>query len=981
MNTERSAAGKSPDRAGDIASPGQRGRDRTGFAKPGRAASAQRKIDHLNRLYVALSRVNQTVLRSDVERKELLDTICRELATHPNFRLVWIGEHDERRRRVTPVAWAGPDQGFLDGLEVFTDERADTREPTGCAIRQGRGVVLNNLRTSLTKDPWCDRLRKYNFGSCAAYPLRLEGNVWGSVTAFASKPGFFRDREVALLEAVAGSISFAIEQRENKSKRRQLETHNQHLATIVESSEEAIASRTMGGIITSWNRGAEKIYGYTASEAIGASIYPLLVPPGREREIEEINDRLRRGEASHLAETVRLRKDGREIYVAVAVSPLLDREGRVVGAATVARDITARRLVVEALRASEFRYRSLFESMTEGLAFCRMIFADGAPQDFIYLAVNEAFEKLTGLRDIVGKRVTEAIPGIREADPELFERYGRVAQTGRPERFEVFVNALKMWFYISVYSPAKEHFVAVFDVITERKRIEETLRLKSAALEAAANSILITDRDGLIWSVNPAFTAMTGYTAEEAIGKNPRELVKSGRHDAKFYRNLWETVLAGQVWRGEIINRRKDGSTYPEEMTVTPVRNEKAETTHFIAIKQDITERKLLEEKLLHAQRLESLGMLAAGIAHDLNNVLAPIMFAPPMLRESLSSARDLKVLQTLELSATRGAGLVKQILGFAHGIAGELQPTQVKHLVEDIISVIEETFPKSIQVERQIPSGLWLAQSNPTQIHQVLLNLCINARDAMPRGGTLSITASNRRLGPEDAAAIPGSRPGAWLVLEVADTGTGIPPEILAHIWEPFYTTKGVGKGTGLGLSTVRGIVVNHNGFIDLRTEVGRGTTFRVFLPAMEGELPAPSNRSPFDVPNGQNELILVVDDDRSIRDLVSAILTKHGYGVVSCGDGVEAITAFTAHQGRFSLVLTDVDMPRLGGLELAQALLHLHPDVRLLAMSGLSRGDPEGADIPAAMKLARDFLHKPFKPEDLLNAVHRQIHPPEKS
>src|ERR1019366_7364467 len=280
-----------------------------------------------------------------------------------------------------------------------------------------------------------------------------------------------------------------------------------------------------------------------------------------------------------------------------------------------------------------------------------------------------------------------------------------------------------------------------------------------------------------------------------------------------------------------------------------------------------------------------------------LNNVLAPIVFAAPLLRGSLSAPRDLKILATLEKSAGRGAGLVKQILGFAHSTTGKFQPTQVKHLARDIISLIEETFPKSIQIERQIPSDLWPVQGSATQIHQVLLNLCVNARDAMPQGGTLRITAANRRLDAAEAGAISGGRPGAWLVLEVADTGTGIPPEVLERIWTAFFTTKGAGKGTGLGLSTVRGIVDSHLGFVELQTEVGRGSTFRVFLPAVESAPPRPTSAPPVAISDGHGELILVVDDDAFIRDMIAATLVENGYRVVSCGDGLEAIALFNAH------------------------------------------------------------------------------------
>jgi CheY-like chemotaxis protein len=369
--------------------------------------------------------------------------------------------------------------------------------------------------------------------------------------------------------------------------------------------------------------------------------------------------------------------------------------------------------------------------------------------------------------------------------------------------------------------------------------------------------------------------------------------------------------------------------------------------------------------------------MLAAGIAHDLNNVLAPIVFAAPLLRDSLSAPRDLKVLNTLEQSAARGTGLVKQILGFAQSTTGQFHTTQVKHLARDIINIIEETFPKTIELCHEVPTDLWPVLGDPTQIHQVLLNLCVNARDAMPHGGTLGIQLTNRWLDAGAASAIPGARPGAWLVVEVTDTGTGIPPEVLARIWDPFFTTKGPGKGTGLGLATVRGIVASHNGFIELQTEVGRGTTFRVFLPVADSGLTCPTSVAPFTVPRGRGELILVVDDDAPIRDSVTEILIRHGYRVTSCADGIDAIAIYATRVGEISLIITDSDMPNLGGESLSRAILGLQSNARIVAMSGLSGGSAGDPDFKSFRETAHAFLAKPFSTEALLGTVHRVLHP----
>jgi CheY-like chemotaxis protein len=347
-----------------------------------------------------------------------------------------------------------------------------------------------------------------------------------------------------------------------------------------------------------------------------------------------------------------------------------------------------------------------------------------------------------------------------------------------------------------------------------------------------------------------------------------------------------------------------------------------------------------------------------------------------PVLREHVSEPGDIKMLTALEKSAERGAGLVRQILGFAHGVSGVPQLVQVKHIIRDLSNVIRETFPKAIRFEEQIAGDLWTIRANPTQIHQILLNLCVNARDAMPQGGILRLLAENVTLDELGALAVDGARPGAWLVLQVEDTGTGIPPDALAHIWEPFFTTKEAGKGTGLGLSTVRGIVESHNGFVTLRTEPGRGTTFRIHLPATESGSAGHGADSahPF-VSRGNGELILVVDDEANVRDITATILARHGYRVLSAGDGTEAVALFAPRSNEIRLVITDVNMPHLDGAAFANVVRRINPETKILAVSGMETGaGGKGRPHP----FASEFLLKPFKIEALLMTVHRLLETP---
>jgi two-component system, cell cycle sensor histidine kinase and response regulator CckA len=388
----------------------------------------------------------------------------------------------------------------------------------------------------------------------------------------------------------------------------------------------------------------------------------------------------------------------------------------------------------------------------------------------------------------------------------------------------------------------------------------------------------------------------------------------------------------------------------------------------------NVATRKLRDDRFLRAQRLESIGMLASGIAHDLNNVLAPIILAAPLLRERATNPEDLRVIMSLEKSAERGVDLVRQILSFAQGVGGLHQSIEVKHLLDETMSVVRESFPKGISLNARVQDNLWPIMGDPTQVHQVLLNLCVNARDAMHSGGTLTLIAENCLLNEADAKRLEGSSPGSWVVLHVEDTGTGIPADVLEHIWEPFFTTKGAEGGTGLGLSTVRGIVENHKGFITLRTRQGVGTTFRVYLPAAEVK-DAGGNVEPIrpSAIEGAGELIVVVDDDARIREMTAAILSRHGYRVLTASDGTEAVAIFAARGCEISMIITDVRMPNLDGAALANVVLQLNPLVKILAMSGLSSGGQNGQ----MQRYAGAFLYKPFKIEALLHAVHGLLQP----
>jgi len=629
-----------------------------------------------------------------------------------------------------------------------------------------------------------------------------------------------------------------------------------------------------------------------------------------------------------------------------------------------------------ALKQAEAKYRAIFENAREGIV--------QTTPDGQIITANPAMARILGYES--ADELLRAAPNMRSFYVDATNRpemQHRLQEHGAVVDYEMQIrrrNGNLIWVSVDIQvvrdEHGMEHYEGTVRDVTKLKHAEAALRESEERYRLLFESnplpMLLFDPETLRFlAVNESMVQHYGYSREEFLAMTIKDIYL--KEDIPALLKCVDDAAAKPLKSSEWRHRKKDGTIIQVEAISSPLvfggRNAR------LVLMSDITEKKLLEEKYLHAQRLESIGMLAAGLAHDLNNVLAPIMLGVPMLRANASNPRDLRILNTLEQNAARGAGLVKQILGFAHSTTGDFRPTQVKHLLQDIINIIEETFPKIITLQDEITSDLWLVQGNPIRIHQVLLNLCVNARDAMPEGGTLRIAAANRRLDRQQAGALPGARHGAWLVIEVSDTGTGIPPDVLARIWDPFFTTKGAEKGTGLGLSTVRGIVASHRGFVTVDTQPDHGTTFRVFLPATDEESADLTIAPAIAAPIGKNELILVVDDNDAIRETVTAILTKHNYRVLSAGDGVEAVGHLTAHQAEIALLITDVDVPYLGGAALARIATQLCPDLQLLVISGLSNDEAGDTPLEEAKKLTHACLLKPFAPEALLETVHQLL------
>jgi hypothetical protein len=508
---------------------------------------------------------------------------------------------------------------------------------------------------------------------------------------------------------------------------------------------------------------------------------------------------------------------------------------------------------------------------------------------------------------------------------------------------------------------------------TEHQEATEQARIQATALESSANGILITDPQGRILSANKAFCATAGRPLEDLLGRTP-DFLTFGQHDPGFHEELWKAILSGQVWRGEAAIKRKDGNCCDLEMTITPVQGSKGGAiSHFIAVSQDVTERKHLEEQLRQSQKMEAIGQLAGGVAHDFNNLLAVIQGNAEMALMDVNAANGQireNLSQITEASA-RAANLTRQLLAFGRKQAMRPQPISLNNVITDLTKMLNRIIGEDIQLQCTCDKRPVYVHADAGMMEQVLLNLVINARDAMPHGGRLHITTKRVRVDRRYVRAHPEAHTGDYACLKVRDTGSGISPEHLPRIFEPFFTTKEVGKGTGLGLATVYGIVKQHHGWIDVISRVNSGTEFRMFLPAIQPPVKTLKPTGVETVVRGGAEKILVVEDDPSVRLLARRILGSFGYQVIEASSGREALEIWRKQRAGIDLLLTDMVMPDgLTGSELAEELRREAPALKVVFMSGYSMNIP-GKDTVYIEQRDHFFLQKPFPTQVFVDTI----------
>jgi two-component system cell cycle sensor histidine kinase/response regulator CckA len=747
------------------------------------------------------------------------------------------------------------------------------------------------------------------------------------------------------------------------TERKRAEEKIAQLALMVESSDDAITSVDLNGKISSWNKGAERVYGYTANEAVGQPI-TILGYPGHPEEISEFVERLKRGEAIESFETVRYRKGGHPIDVSLALWPVKDPTGKIVGTAAVARDITARKQEVERSR----RLAQLVDSATE-------LISTGDPGGRITF-MNQAFLRTIGWteEEVLGKYFRDVVLS-KNNPPELRDEIqtGVIEKGGwRGECLHCRKDGSDFPVYLNV-GPLKDSTgrvignVGIVRDLTESKQAEE--RFYKAFHLNPEPITLATLGEGRYLDVNESFLRITGYNREEVIGRTSLE-VKFWEQPEDRARLTDLLRRHGSVRDLEITFRTKSGERRIalDSADVIEVNGE----TCVIAILKDITERKSLESQLRQLQKMEAVGQLSGGIAHDFNNLLSVILGYSELLETGLDRHSKLrKTAQEITKAGQRAASLTRQLLAFSRQQVLEPKILSLNDVVSDTKKLLRRLIGEHITITSKLAADLGQVVADRIQIEQVIMNLAVNARDAMPEGGKLLIETRNVDLDNDYAAHHPPTAPGSYVELVMSDTGIGMDAQTQSHIFEPFFTTKEIGKGTGLGLATVYGVVKQSGGYIWVYSEPGLGSTFKVYLPRVVQPVPQSAPGKIEAAPARGSETILLVEDEESLRTLTRTMLEQSGYEVIEAGGGLEAIEVARNHRGPIDLLLTDIVMPGMNGREVARNLVLARPGLKVVYMSGYSGFGNRGTDPQEDV-----LLSKPFTRDALLTKMHEALH-----
>lgn len=760
-----------------------------------------------------------------------------------------------------------------------------------------------------------------------------------------------------------------------------LHASERKFSTAFEFAAVGMALIALEGRILKVNRALCQILGYSAEELLEKNANDLAHPSDATVDTHLVAQLLAGTIPSYQIEKRYLSVDRASVWTMLHVSLLRDDAGQPVHFIAQIQDVTAHReAVVEFKRTAD-----LLQAVVEGTNDCVFV----KDLQGRYLLVNQAAQRMTNLKmsEIVG-HTDEEIFGKHAA--QSFVESDRLSLQSQKvittEEIMEFGGTVRTFLANKgPYCDGRGNVVGVIGIsrdITHRKIAERRIAAQAALIDQARDAIYEREMDGRLIFWSKGAERIYGWTAAEAVGRPAGELFQTAQ---ERYLATNETLQASGGWQGEIQKKAKDGTLLMLDSRLTLVRDASGEPRSVLVIDTDITASKKIEQQLLRSQRMESIGTLAGGIAHDLNNALAPIIMALDLMQLRFPDRESQALLSIVNASAHRGADMVRQVLSFARGMDGKRVEVAVDQVVLEVGKIAADTFPPEYLVRTRLPENLWQVSGDPTQLHQVLMNLALNARDAMPGGGTLVLSAGNIMLDAHHVGLSDEGPGGPYVFLQVEDSGVGMAADVLEKIFDPFFTTKEFGKGTGLGLSTSLAIVKSHGGFIRCYSEPGNGAKFSAYLPAIlpsateipnaTGEIiPAPGSLVAAPLPRGSGQLILVVDDEESVRQITRRALESYGYHVVLASDGAEAVAIFGRQREEIAAILTDMSMPVMDGATTIQILRHMDPSVPIIATSGFSIHSDH---IHSRNLGVQAFLSKPFPGEALLTTLAEILQP----
>jgi len=933
-------------------------------------------LDRINRALMTLIKCNEALVRAERE-SELLDNVCRIIAGDTGCFCACIGyKENDASKTVRYVAQAGFDDGFVESINTTWGDTVRGRCPTGIAIREGRPCLVKDCRNDPRCAPWQGKFRKYGYASILAVPLQSGNDVLGALAVYASEPGAFDNEETDLLVQLAHDITYGIMSLRTAAEHRRS-------SEALAKSEHILAEAQEIAHLGSWEYDLEKdeeyrsaefyrILGHLSAKTGSAqdSVFDYIHPHDREHVKNRLADALERGKRYDVEYRI-IRPDGVERIVHAQGKSITDANGTATKFIGTVLDITERKILEE----KQEQLLALIEHSSDLIGIVSL------SGEITY--VNSAGLKMIGLETLESVKNVKYFNMIADEDhQEPLHVLREIHRQGRwcgEIHLRNLLTGLSFPVEASGFLVTNKHtgmptaIATVCRDISMRRRDESALRESEARfrslVETTTDWIWEVDENSAYTYASPKIRDLLGYEPEEIIGKTPCSLMPP--EEAKRLAEQFEVIKASRATFSGIenVNLHKDEHPVIMETSGMPVFAADGRFSGYRGINRDITARKKLEQQFLQAQKMEAIGQLAGGVAHDFNNILTAIIGYHHLLSVRIEDEKAGQYLEHLENLTEKASALTHDLLTFSRkeGTAFNPKAVSVNNILVNVENLLQRLIGEDIEFETILHEGHLPVLAVTNQVEQVLMNLATNARDAMPNGGLLTVKTDAFEITGDFVRMHGFGTPGKHVLLTVSDTGTGMDEQTRSRVFEPFFTTKEVGKGTGLGLATVYGIIKQHNGHINLISEPGKGTTFQIYLPLVGSGTGEGGDARDHIVPAGGTETVLLVEDETEVRKVIKSLLNDHGYRVIEAADGDDALEKFMSHESEIDLLVSDVIMPKRSGKEVFDMINKVKPGIRTLFISGYTADKVERKGLPEMCRL----LRKPFSPDLFLNTM----------